>query len=181
MFPWGHLQALYRRHFHDRGTERLCLSSLSFFVTFAATRSLAHAIRNKVGPFRNVSADGTHIHHSFWGIFSLLAMGYAWLAMGYAWVLEIGTGASGSRHGMRALAALYGAGAALTLDEYALWLKPQNDYKIRDDEYWQGSGRKSIYAVVLFGSFLLLSMGGLPLLRTLLGGDTDKDGADQDG
>jgi hypothetical protein len=168
------IQALYRRHFHDRRTERLCLSSLSFFVTFAATRSLAHASRNKVGPFRNMSMGGTHIHHSFWGIFSLLAMGYAW-------VLEIGTGASGSRRGMRALAALYGAGAALTLDEYALWLKPQNDYKIRNDEYWQGGGRKSIYAVVLFGSFLLLSMGGLPLLRALLGGDTDKDGGDQDG
>ena len=174
MFPWGHPQALYQRHFHDRRRERLCLSSLSFFATFAATRSLAHAVRNKVGPFRDVSVGDTHIHHSFWGIFSLLAMGYAW-------VLEIGTGASGSRHGMRALAALYGAGAALTLDEYALWLKPQNDYKVRDDEYWQGGGRKSIYAVVLFGSFLLLSMGGLPLLRALLGGDTDEDGADQDG
>jgi hypothetical protein len=168
MFPWGHLQALYRRHFHGRRTERLCLSSLSFFVTFAATRSLAHASRNKVGPFRNMSMGGTHIHHSFWGIFSLLAMGYAW-------VLDIGTGASGARHGMRALAALYGAGAALTLDEYALWIK------LRDDEYWQGGGRKSIYAVVLFGSFLLLSMGGLPLLRALLGGDIEKDGADQDG
>lgn len=174
MVAWGHPQALYRRHRPDRRSERLFLSSLSFFGTFAVTRALAHAVRNKVGPFRNVSPGGTHIHHSFWGIFALLSMGYAW-------VLEIGTGGSGARRGMRALAALYGAGAALTLDEYALWLKLQNDYKIRDDEYWQGGGRKSIYAVLSFGALLLLSLGGLPLLRALLGGDSDQDGADRDG
>jgi hypothetical protein len=26
-----------------------------------------------------VSSGGAHIHHSFWGIFSLLGVGYAWL------------------------------------------------------------------------------------------------------
>jgi len=174
MFPGRGLQARYQRHFSDRRRERLFLSSLGFFVTFTATRVLAHAVRNKVGPFRNVSPGGTHIHHSFWGIVSLLGMGYAWL-------LEIGTGASGSRHGMRAMAVLCGAGAALTLDEYALWLKLQNDYKIRDDDYWQGGGRKSVYAVLLFGSLLLVSAAGFPWLRALFGRDTDNNGADEDG
>jgi hypothetical protein len=168
MFPREALQKMYRRHFHDHRSERLLLSSLSFFVTFATTRALAHAVRNQLGPFRNVSTGSTHIHHSFWGIFSLLGMGYAWL-------LEIGTGGKGSRHGMRALSALYGAGAALTLDEYALWLKLQSDHKIRDSEYWQGGGRKSIYAVMSFGSLLLLSLGGIPVMRGLLGSDPNRD------
>ncbi len=169
MFPGGHLQALYQRHVRDRRSERLMLSVLSFLGTFAATRSFAHAARHKVGPFRNVSAGGTHIHHSFWGIFSLLGVGYAWAL-----------GASGSRRGMRALAALYGAGAALTLDELALWLKLQSDYKIRDDPYWQGSGRKSIYAVGAFGALLLASLAGRPVVRALRGGEAANDGAQQD-
>lgn len=170
---WRRLQAQYQQHLHDRRRERLLFSSLGFFSAFGVARGLAHAVRNKVGPFRNVSSGSTHIHHSFWGIFSLLAMGYAWL-------LEIGTGSKGSRHGMRALAFLYGAGAALTLDQYALWLKLQNDYKLREDDYWQGGGRKSIYAVLLFGSLLLLSMEAFPWLRGLLG-DTNNDGVDEDG
>jgi hypothetical protein len=166
------LQALYQRHFHDRRRERLLLSSLSFFSAFGFARGLAHAVRNKVGPFRNMSTGGTHIHHSFWGIFSLLAMGYAWL---------FGTGSEtqGSRHGMRALAFLYGAGAALTLDEYALWLKLQNDYKIRKDDYWQGGGRKSVYIVLAFGSLLLSSLIAFPWLRGLVGEGTDIDEGDR--
>jgi len=167
----GRLQAQYQRHFHDRRRERLLLSSLGFFSAFGVARGLAHAVRNKVGPFHNVSTGSTHIHHSFWGIFLLLAVGYPWL-------LGIGTGSKDSRHGMRALAFLCGAGAALTLDEYALWLKLQNDYKIREDDYWQGGGRKSIYAVLLFGSLLLLSMEAFPWLHGLLG-DTNKDGVDE--
>jgi hypothetical protein len=147
-----HVPALYRRHLHDRRRERLSLASLGYFFAFGSARIFAHAARNKVGPFRNLSTGGTHLHHSFWGIFALLGMGYAWL-------LEIGTVRTGSRSGMRTMALLYGAGAALTLDEYALWLKLQNDYKIRADDYWQGGGRKSVYVVLVFGSSLLLSSG----------------------
>ncbi len=173
MTSWRRLPALYQRHVDDRRRERLLLSSLGFFMAFAVTRALAHAICNKVGPFRNVSTGGTHIHHSFWGIFLLLGMGYAWL-------LEIGGGSRGSRHGMRALASLYGAGAALTLDEYALWLKLQSDYKIREDDYWHGGGRKSVYAMLLFGSSLPVSSVAFPQLRRLLSQDTDEDGAYED-
>lgn len=170
--PLGRLQAPYLRRFCDRRRERLFFSSLGFFLAFALARTFAHAVRNKVGPFRNLSTGGTHVHHSYWGIVALLGMGYAWL-------LEIGTGRTGSRHGMRAMALLYGAGAALTLDEYALWLKLQNDYKIREDEYWQGGGRKSVYAVLMFGSSLLVNSGAYPWLRSLIG-HTDTDVEDQD-
>lgn len=170
--PLGRLHALSLRRFRDRRRERLFFSSLGFFLAFGLARAFAHAVRDEVGPFRNLSTGGTHVHHSYWGIVALLGMGYAWL-------LEIGTGRTGSRHGMRVMALLYGAGAALTLDEYALWLKLQNDYKIREDDYWQGGGRKSVYAVLMFGSSLLVNFGAYPWLRGLFGDtDTDEEGQD---
>lgn len=43
---------------------------------------------------------------------------------------------------MLLLAVVVGAGAALTLDEFALWLRPE-------DVYWQQEGRVSVDAVVL--------------------------------
>ena len=44
-------------------------------------------------------------------------------------------------------ASLYGVAAALTLDEFALWLDLQ-------DDYWDKQGRKSIDAVAIFGGLL---------------------------
>ena len=59
--------------------------------------------------------------------------------------------------------AVYGAGAALTLDEFALWLN-------LEDDYWTKQGRESIDAVVLFGSLLSLSVLGKGFLKELLRG-----------
>ena len=70
------------------------------------------------------------------------------LAVGYLWMLEIGV--SEERSSSRVTAAVYGAGAALTLDEFALWLNLA-------DDYWTKQGRESIDAVALFGSLLVLS------------------------
>ena len=50
---------------------------------------------------------------------------------------------------------LHGIGAALTLDEFALWLNLQ-------DVYWERQGRTSIDAVILFGSFLSIAIWGGP-------------------
>ena len=61
----------------------------------------------------------------------------------------------------RVTAALYGAGSALTLDEFALWLNLQ-------DDYWTTQGRESIDAVVLFGSLLSLSVLGKGFFSELL-------------
>jgi hypothetical protein len=121
------LGRIYRRYFAGAAQQKLLFSSAAYLVTFAAARAFAHAIKNKLGPFRNISAGGTHLHHSFWGIFSLLSIGYVW-------ALGIG-GEPERQRTTRVMALVYGAGAALTLDEYALWLKLQDDYKIRDDDY----------------------------------------------
>jgi len=97
---------------------------VAFVVTFAVTRVITNLIRRGRGPFRDMSVGGVHIHHQVWGIFLLLGVGTMELAYRPAspW-LEV-------------LAVLFGMGAALTLDEFALWLR-------LDDVYWGPEGRRS--------------------------------------
>jgi len=138
---------LYRRHFPEPRHERLFLASVSFFVTFLLARGIAHAIALRVGPFANVRIGAVHIHHLVWGILLLLGVGLCWLA-------QIGGGTSGtSPVASRVTAVLYGAGAALTLDEFALWLLLQ-------DVYWTPQGRLSVHVALLFGSLLAVLTGG---------------------
>jgi hypothetical protein len=88
-----------------------------------------------------------HIHHLVFGI--LLLMLTAYLAVGF------------DRPQWRnRLAFLYGAGAALTLDEFALWLNLENDY-------WARKGRESVDAGVAAGSAFLLAALGRPFLEAL--------------
>jgi hypothetical protein len=147
------LRVLYRKHFGDCREERRLLSAVSFFTTFATVRAITHAIRAGVGPFRNITPGGRHIHHMTFGIVGLLGVGYLWM-------LEIGT-ATDRRVASRVTSSTYGAGAALTLDEFALWLNLQ-------DVYWAKQGRESIDAVVLFGSMLWIGVIGKDFLRELV-------------
>jgi hypothetical protein len=144
---------LYRKHFADCRKERQFVSAASFFTTFATVRGITHSIRAGVGPFRNVTPGGRHIHHMTFGIIGLLLVGYLWL-------LEVGT-ATDKRRSSRLTSATYGAGAALTLDEFALWLN-------LEDVYWAKQGRESIDAVVLFGSLLSMGLVGKDFLRELV-------------
>jgi len=127
-------------------------AALGFGVTFGAVRALTYTIHVGVGPFHNVSSGGTHIHHMVWGILLLLAVGYVrflrdcvsagptpvWLA--------------------RLMAAAYAAGAALTLDEFALWLNMR-------DVYWQLQGWESITAVLIFAGLLSVGMWSRHLVQ----------------
>ena len=108
----------------------------------SGVRVMTHSIRAGIGPFRNIIPGGRHIHHMTFGIVGLLMVGYLWM-------MEIGTTTT-KRRSSRLTSGFYGAGAALTVDEFALWLNLQ-------DVYWAKQGRESIDAVILFGS--LLSMG----------------------
>jgi len=144
------LRKLYHFHFRNERRERLFLASLSFLVTFAVIRAITYSIRSGVGPFHNVSAGGTHIHHLVWGILLLLLVGYVWL-------LEIGVGSSW----LATLTAVaFGIGAALTLDEFALWLNLR-------DVYWDRQGRESIDAVLIFGGLLSAGVWSWPFLSDL--------------
>jgi hypothetical protein len=145
------VRALYHKHF-DRRKERQLISTGSFFVTFATVRGITHAIRAERGPFKNLTAGGRHIHHMTFGIAGLLTVGFLWL-------LEIGT--NEQRLASRITSITYGTGAALTLDEFALWLN-------LEDDYWTKQGRESIDAVVLFGSLLGMSALGRGFFAELL-------------
>src|SRR3954471_14754557 len=112
----------------------------AFLLTFLTTRLITRAIRTGRGPFRNASVGGIHVHHEVYGIFLLLITGTA----------ELTYGPEGSW--LYVLAILFGAGAALTLDEFALWLN-------REDVYWSQEGRSSIDAVLI-----ALVVGGLLLV-----------------
>jgi hypothetical protein len=150
--PERDVRALYRKHFKDRRKERQLLSTGSFLATFAAVRGITHAIRAERGPFKNITPGGRHIHHMTFGITGLLSVGYLWL-------LEIGINEQRRASQMTSLA--FGAGAALTLDEFALWLN-------LEDDYWTKQGRESIDAVVLFASLLVISVLGKGFFKELL-------------
>jgi hypothetical protein len=85
-------------------------------VAFAVIRTITHLIRAGRGPFHDVVMKGGHIHHLVWGILLLVGVGYLWL-------MQVGTGSeSGLQWASELTALLFGVAAALTLDEFALWL-----------------------------------------------------------
>jgi hypothetical protein len=117
----------------------------AYVVTFLVTRLVTRMIRSGRGPFRNTTIGGVHIHHQVYGIFLLLGTGAA----------EFTYRPSGPW--VQVIAALFGVGAALTLDEFALWLT-------LDDVYWGPEGRRSVDAVLVAGVIGgLLLIGASPL------------------
>jgi hypothetical protein len=113
-------------------------------VTFVVTRLITRLIRAGRGPFRDMSVGGVHLHHQVFGIFLLLGTGAVEIAYRPAAPWQ------------EVIAVLFGAGAALTLDEFALWLR-------LDDVYWGPEGRRSVDAVLLAVVIgVLLLMGFSP-------------------
>jgi hypothetical protein len=119
----------YQEAVVDKGNQPLLLMLIAFGVTFGLTRFITHAIRaQRFSWLGDVEAGDTHIHHLVWGILLLLIAGI--LAIVVQPPLEV-------------TAIVFGIGAALTLDEFALWLH-------LDDVYWSEEGRQSIDAVIVF-------------------------------
>jgi hypothetical protein len=109
---------------------------ISFLITFTIVRIITHLQKLNILP--NQGNDILHIHHLVPGIILLLISGYIGISF---W----------SVHKLRTLmAVLFGIGAALTLDEFALWLFLSN-------VYWAKQGRDSIDAVVIAIIFLTLA------------------------
>jgi hypothetical protein len=146
---------LIRTTIPDRPRQRMFLASLSFLITFAGVRILVHRIVNHQGHLQWVTVRGMHIHHLVWGILILLLVGYGWL-------LDLGWSHSPMSIFLgRLIAVSYGVGAALTLDEFALWLS------LEPDAYWTSEGRLSIDAVIIFGAILAVGAWGAPFFRGL--------------
>ncbi|MCW0215090.1 MAG: hypothetical protein OJJ54_17160 [Pseudonocardia sp.] len=124
------------------GPDRVVVAWMlgAFVVTFLVTRLITRLIRAGRGPFRDLSVGGVHLHHQVFGILLLLATG----------AIEISYRPDGLWQDV--VAVVFGIGAALTLDEFALWLT-------LDDVYWGPEGRRSVDAVliaVVVGVLLLI-------------------------
>jgi hypothetical protein len=144
---------LFHSHVRDRPKRRLLLAAIGFFTTFAVARGVAYAAGRNYGPFHYIYIGKTHVHHLVWGILLLLVVGFCWL-------LEIGTGTkSSSLLASRLMSMLYGVGAALTLDEFSIWLN------LQEGIYWTRRDRSSLDAVLLFGVALIIALWGRDFLK----------------
>ena len=113
---WALVQAFWQSDVVERGKEPELLLTLAFLLGFGAVRFITHSIRNDWLPiFGNVTAGGMHIHHMVPGMLIVLVAGYFGLVMG-------------DNRPVRLLSVLFGIGAALVLDEFALWLRLADVY-----------------------------------------------------
>ncbi|MFF4886225.1 hypothetical protein ACFY2D_25665 [Streptomyces nigra] len=128
----------------EPGKLPLLLALTAFVVTFLVTRLITRLIRAGKGPFRNISTGSVHIHHVVPGIILTVIGGFCAVA-------------GGQRGFGSALAAvIFGMGAGLVMDEFALILH-------LDDVYWSEEGRKSVEVVVLTVALVgLLLLGFAP-------------------
>jgi len=151
-FSRGLLHRVYQRQLAQSRRERLFLASAGYFIAALVVRGITFAIHNHIGPFHDVAMKGRHIHHLVWGIALLLAAGYGWL-------IQVGAGTERSNvWAARAMCLAYGVGAALTLDEFALWLNLR-------DVYWEREGRESFEALALFAAILCTGIFGHPFFH----------------
>ncbi|CAM5415689.1 hypothetical protein SAVIM338S_02231 [Streptomyces avidinii] len=129
------------RNIVEPGKLPLLLALLAFVSSFLITRVITRMIRAGRGPFKNVTPGGMHIHHVVPGVILVIIGGFG----------AIGS----SRHSFGAglSAVIFGLGAGLVLDEFALILH-------LDDVYWSEQGRKSVEIVVLTAAIVALVLGG---------------------
>ncbi|MFJ8646549.1 hypothetical protein ACIRNI_10545 [Streptomyces sp. NPDC093546] len=131
----------FYRNIVEPGKLPLLLALSSFVLTFLLTRVVTRLIRAGKGPFRNVTPGGLHIHHVIPGVVLTLIGGFGAVAVDRRGVASI------------VCAVLFGIGAGLVLDEFALIVH-------LDDVYWTEEGRKSVEVVVLTTALLLLVLLG---------------------
>ncbi len=110
--------------------------------SFLFIRTSARMIRAEVSwwPGNVETSSGLHLHHLVWGIVLMMLSGFL------NFVIDPGSPQT------EVFAFLFGVGAGLTLDEFALWIHLR-------DVYWLEEGRSSFRAVLL-----AVVLGGLIIL-----------------
>ncbi|MGI8594962.1 MAG: hypothetical protein ACR2ML_11460 [Solirubrobacteraceae bacterium] len=143
----------YQQAIVDSGKQPELLLYVAFLATFAFIRTSTHMIRAGVSwwPGNVSTKGGTHVHHMVFGILALLVVGFCSLSL------------DPDTPWREVLAVLFGIGAGLTLDEFALWLH-------LEDVYWAPKGRQSIDAVIVASV-----LGGLVLLGVRVWVDLGKE------
>ena len=125
----------------DDGAQAGLIVLASMLLSFLAIRASTRLMRSPKVPWwpGSITPGGLHVHHLVFGIVMMLIAGFVMaLQPANPW-FDI-------------MAATFGIGAGLTLDEYALWLH-------LDDVYWAEEGRRSVDAVLIAaiaGGLLLL-------------------------
>ena len=138
-------------HFLDgRGQRSGFVCLIAFLASYLFIRTSARLMRSpRVSwwPGSVVTEGGLHLHHLVWGIVLLLISGFLGFAL-----------TPGSPQN-KILAATFGIGAGLTLDEFALWVH-------LEDVYWKEEGRASFDAVLMataVGALLVLGFAPFDL------------------
>ncbi|MGV9860421.1 DUF2254 family protein [Gordonia sp. NPDC003425] len=127
----------------ETGRLPLFLFLIAFVLTFLFIRVSVRMIRAEVSWWPgNVTPGGVHMHHEFFGVMLLIGSGFGLLVLS-----RFDTPIADC-----VLAALFGIGCALVLDEFALILHLR-------DVYWAEEGRASVDAV-----FVAIAIGVLFLL-----------------
>ena len=134
----------------DRGRLPLMFCLVAFILTFFVTRTIVRYIRanaDTAGPRRwwqprNLGHGTVHIHHMVIGVILVMISGLTMIAL----VIDGGVAE------FTVAATVFGVGAALVLDEFALILH-------LSDVYWTEDGRTSVDAV-----FAAVAVAGLLIL-----------------
>ena len=138
---------------HDiigRGRLPLLCCLVAFILTFFVTRTFVRLIRHRTGlgrpprwwEPRNIHIGSKHIHHVVVGVVLVMVSG----------VTLVTLSVNGTEVEFTSASIIFGIGAALVLDEYALILH-------LSDVYWEEDGRTSVDAV-----FAAVAVGGLLVL-----------------
>jgi hypothetical protein len=126
LFPIGHI---YDEVVADHGRQRAFICLAAFLISFLLIRTSARMTRRFTWwPGGVKTESGVHLHHLVWGICLMLAAGFLGVSIhfDYPW------------GGI--LAGVFGVGAGLTMDEFALWTR-------LEDVYWSEAGRSSLEAI----------------------------------
>ncbi|MCO5994075.1 hypothetical protein [Actinoallomurus rhizosphaericola] len=136
------VEGLFTERVVQSGRLPLFCFFVAFIVTFVVVRINVRLIRAKVRWwFKNVEVGELHIHHVVFGVVLMLIGGVAGFCIPDAYTEWYALAAS-----------VFGVGAALVLDEFALILHLR-------DVYWMEEGRASVDAV-----FIAVAITGLILV-----------------
>lgn len=129
------LSGIYARLRNSKRLSQI-LVLCSFLITFMLARI---AVDNNVSVILDLKSGPLRIHHLVPGIILLLLSGYIGIAFYSKFRLR------------NFMAIVFGIGAALTIDEFALWL-------YLEDVYWEKEGRRSIDAIIIITLLLTIAV-----------------------
>ncbi len=135
----------WNEHILAHNRQGVFLVLVGFVLSFAFIRMSTRLMRSPKVPWwpgSVVSESGVHLHHLVFGIVTMMIAG------------TLGFAAHGESPWAEICAFLFGVGAGLTIDEFALWV-------YLDDVYWAEEGRSSIDATVIAAAMMGLVVVGV--------------------